>query len=151
MILREVKISYSTKTKVEVEKLDTPEKVANAVRHFLESHDLEKEHLIVIALNRKNKPKSLTTVSIGSPHSSIVHAPDVFRPLILQSASAFIVAHNHPSGDPAPSSADMQVTRQLKEAAKIMNLSMLDHVIVGEVEEDQAGLGYYSFNEAGLL
>jgi DNA repair protein RadC len=59
--------------------------------------------------------------------------------------------HNHPSGDPAPSAADLQVTRQLREAARTLDIEMLDHVIVGQTAADPAGLGFYSFRTAGLL
>jgi DNA repair protein RadC len=62
-----------------------------------------------------------------------------------------IVAHNHPSGDPGPSQADIHVTRTLREAAKILQIDLLDHVIVGDVKSDPQARGYYSFREAGLL
>ena len=75
----------------------------------------------------------------------------MFKPAFLASASAIIVAHNHPSGDPTPSAADMQVTRQLREAAKILDIMIIDHVVVGHPESDPAGLGLYSFRSAGLL
>jgi DNA repair protein RadC len=61
------------------------------------------------------------------------------------------VAHNHPSGDPAPSAADVRITRQLREAAKMLDLSLLDHVIVGNKSADPGGVGFYSFADAGLL
>jgi DNA repair protein RadC len=75
----------------------------------------------------------------------------VFKIAVLSSAAAIVVAHNHPSGDPAPSSADLQVTRRLREAALAMDIDLIDHVIVGLPEDDPAGKGYYSFRSAGLL
>ena len=62
-----------------------------------------------------------------------------------------MVAHNHPSGDPAPSAADVQITRVLRDAAKIIDIDLLDHVIVGEVKADPRSMGYFSFRESGVL
>lgn len=62
-----------------------------------------------------------------------------------------IVAHNHPSGDPAPSSADLQVTRILREASRILEVPILDHVVVGDEKADPLGRGFFSFREAGYL
>ena len=62
-----------------------------------------------------------------------------------------IVVHNHPSGDPSPSAADIQVTRQLREASRIIDIDLLDHVILGTKEDDPARAGFYSFRNAGLL
>jgi DNA repair protein RadC len=83
--------------------------------------------------------------------STLVAPREVFRGAILASASALVVAHNHPSGDPAPSQADIRVTRVLREAAKILEIELMDHVIVGDVKADPQKVGYYSFREAGLL
>jgi DNA repair protein RadC len=74
--------------------------------------------------------------------------------LLEPSANGFleiVVAHNHPSGDPAPSNADVQVTRQLREAARTLDIELLDHVIVGNATSDPAKLGYYSYRSAGIL
>ncbi|MEN9404926.1 MAG: hypothetical protein RL091_3629, partial [Verrucomicrobiota bacterium] len=62
-----------------------------------------------------------------------------------------IVAHNHPSGDPSPSSADIQVTRALRESAKTIEIELVDHVVVGDAKSDPRGIGFYSFREAGIL
>lgn len=70
---------------------------------------------------------------------------------ILAGATALVVAHNHPSGDPAPSAADQQITHVLRDAAKIIDIELLDHVIVGDVKADPQKVGHYSFREAGLL
>jgi DNA repair protein RadC len=70
---------------------------------------------------------------------------------VRESASSIICAHNHPSGDPAPSAPDLHVTRQLREAAKAVDIELLDHVIVGRAGSDPTGKGYFSFREAGLL
>jgi DNA repair protein RadC len=83
--------------------------------------------------------------------STLVAPREVFRGEILANASALVVAHNHPSGDPAPSQADLRVTRALREAAKVIEIALLDHVIVGDFKADPLGIGHYSFREAGLL
>jgi len=75
----------------------------------------------------------------------------VFRSAVQHGATAIACVHNHPSGDPAPSTADVQVTRQLREAARTLDIELLDHVIVGTVGADPAARGYYSFREAGVL
>jgi DNA repair protein RadC len=75
----------------------------------------------------------------------------LFRPAIIAAAAAVIVSHNHPSGDPAPSAADVTVTRTLRDAARILDIDLLDHVIVGDKAADPTGRGYYSFREAGVI
>lgn len=83
--------------------------------------------------------------------SGLAHPREVFRAAIRYGATAVVCVHNHPSGDPAPSAADVQVTRQLRDAAKAVDIELLDHVIVGRAAADPRGFGYYSFREAGVL
>ena len=109
------------------------------------------EWLIAILVNRKNRPIARHVISKGTATASLVHPREVFKAAIISGASGIIVAHNHPSGDPAPSRADIQVTRQLREAAKILDIDLLDHIIVGTVGDDPCGLGHYSFQSAGLV
>jgi DNA repair protein RadC len=89
-------------------------------------------------------------VTKGTATNCLVHPREVFREAIRHNASAIVAVHNHPSGDPAPSRADIQVTRQLRESAKIVGIELTDHIIIGYKPRDPQGLGYYSFNEAGL-
>ncbi|RKX35482.1 MAG: hypothetical protein DRP71_03305 [Verrucomicrobia bacterium] len=109
------------------------------------------EKFWVLCLNRKNRLMRLHEATSGTATSSLVHPREVFREAIRAGASAVICAHNHPSGDPAPSSADIQVTRQLRDASKVIDIDLLDHIVIGRRESDPAGLGFYSFREAGLL
>jgi DNA repair protein RadC len=111
----------------------------------------EQESFWVIMLNRKNKPLGRQMITLGTQVNTLVHPREVFRAVLLAHATAFICVHNHPSGDPCPSAADMQVTRQLREAAKVMDITMLDHVIIGRAAADPAGTGYYSFRATGLI
>lgn len=125
---------------------------ADVHEHFaLQIAGLAVEKFWVLCLNRKNRLLRLHEATSGTASSSLVHPREVFREAIRHGASAVICVHNHPSGDPAPSAADIQVTRQLRDAARAVDIDLLDHVIVGRSAVDPAGLGYYSFRDAGLL
>jgi DNA repair protein RadC len=87
-------------------------------------------------LDRKNHPPGRHLITLGTLDSTLVSAREVFRGAILASASALVVAHNHPSGDPSPSSADIRVTRMLRHASNILEIPLLDHVIVGNAKAD---------------
>lgn len=150
MKIREARLSFRVVRDGVSEPLDGPEKVARYVESALEE-DPTVEWFFVIPMNRKNHPLGRTVVTRGTASSSLVHPREVLRPVILANASAFAVAHNHPSGDPSPSHADIRITRQLREAAKTMGVDMLDHVICGDRAADPVGHGYYSFSEAGLV
>ncbi len=112
---------------------------------------LEVEKFWILCLDRKNRLIQEKVVTSGTATSSLVHPREVFKEAIKSNATAVIVAHNHPSGDPTPSQADIQVTRQLLEAAKILQIDLLDHVILGRREVDPLGCGFYSFDNAGLI
>ena len=109
------------------------------------------EKFWVLSLNRRNRLLRRDEISSGTATAALVHPREVFREAIKAGASAIIAVHNHPSGDPAPSSADLQITRQLVAAARAVEIGLIDHVILGSPARDPAGLGYYSFRVAGLL
>ena len=90
------------------------------------------EHIWLIALDTKCKPIGIFETNHGSVNSSVVSPREIFVRLCLCGAAHFIIAHNHPSGDPAPSKEDMEVTRRMGEAGKIMNIGLLDHIIIGD-------------------
>jgi DNA repair protein RadC len=104
----------------------------------------EQETLISISLNTKNVPIAWNLASIGSLNESIAHPREIFRAAIALAASASIVVHNHPGGDPSPSEKDNRTTRRLNEAGRILGIFLLDHVIIGRDN-------YFSFKEAGLI
>jgi DNA repair protein RadC len=112
---------------------------------------LEVEKFWVLCLNRKNRLLKRVEVTSGTATAALAHPREVFREAIRESASAVVCVHNHPSGDPAPSAPDLQVTRQLREAAKAVDIELLDHVIVGRAGADPLQRGYFSFREAGIL
>lgn len=105
--------------------------------------DLEQEHLRVLLLNVKNDLLAVHEVYKGCLNSSPVRVAEVFREPIRRNCAAVILVHNHPSGDPAPSAADAQVTRQLVEAGRLLDIAVLDHVIL-------ARRGWTSLRERGL-
>ncbi len=128
---------------------DRPELIATHLAPI--TRGLEVEKFWVFCLNRKNRLKKLVEITSGTATSSLAHPREVFGAAIQHGATAIACAHNHPSGNPSPSAADVQVTRQLREAAKAVDIELLDHVVVGEIISDPQGCGYYSFRQAGIL
>jgi len=112
---------------------------------------LEVEKFWVLCLDRRNRLRKRVEVSSGTATAALAHPREVFRSAIREAAAALVCVHNHPSGDPSPSAADIQLTRQLREAAAAVDIPLLDHVIIGRRGADPLGRGYYSFREAGLL
>lgn len=106
--------------------------------------DLDREHFYLVQLNTKHYVLGVDLISIGTLNGSMVHPREVFRAAVRRGAAALILVHNHPSGDPTPSPEDVQVTRRLVEAGRIMGIDVLDHVIIGNQR-------YVSLREAGLV
>lgn len=104
---------------------------------------LEQEHLRAILLDTRNKVLNTPTIYIGSLNTSVIRIGEIFRAAIKENAAALIVAHNHPSGDPSPSPEDVNVTRQLNQAGKLLDIDVLDHIIIGRQQ-------YVSLKERGL-
>jgi DNA repair protein RadC len=126
---------------------------ADLITAHLESiaSGLEVEKFWVLCLDRRNRLRKRVEISSGTATAALAHPREVFRSAIREAAAAVVCAHNHPSGDPSPSAADIQLTRQLREAAAAVDIPLLDHVIIGRRGADPLGRGYYSFREAGLL
>ena len=118
-----------------------PSQVYEAFRFLMEE---TKEMFICLHLDGKNKIVCIDLVSVGSLNQSIVNPREVFKTACLSNAAAIICIHNHPTGDPSPSSEDISITRRLKEAGEILSIKILDHIIIGDGE-------YVSFVERGLL
>jgi DNA repair protein RadC len=104
----------------------------------------KREYFFSLQLNSKNQLIREVTVSVGSLSVSVVHPREVFTSAIRDSASALILLHNHPSGDPAPSREDRDCTKRLVQAGKILGIRVLDHIVIGHDE-------YYSFADANML
>jgi len=127
--------------------LDTPQLIYEFFGPQM-SH-LAKEQVVVAVLDTRLRHIGTEIVSVGTVNESSAHPREIFRPVITRGGFSFILIHNHPSGDPSPSRADEMVTRKLVEAAKFMQIEMLDHLIVGRSAEGR--LPYFSFREAGLV
>lgn len=112
---------------------------------------LQVEKFWVLSLSRRNHLLKCRELTSGTATATLAHPREVFRVAIRDGAAAVICAHNHPSGDPVPSAADVQVTRQLRDAARTLDINFMDHVIVGRAAVDPLQRGYYSFREAGLV
>lgn len=98
----------------------------------------------MLALDTKNKIIGVFEISTGSLNASIIHPRDVFQRAILSNAASVILVHNHPSGDPTPSPEDMELTRRLVDAGKMMDIAVLDHVVIGDG-------AFMSLKEQGLM
>jgi DNA repair protein RadC len=134
-------------------KLDAPELCVQYWHQNIATRDWfdeKKEQLIVLLLNTRYNIDGYSLVSMGSINESIAHPREVFRPAVAGASYAIIVMHNHPSGDPSPSMSDHSLTRRLSEAAELLQIKLLDHVVVGR-RGDLSNSGYFSFKEAGVL
>ena len=109
-----------------------------------ELRDEPQEHFKGIFLNRKNEVLKIRTITIGSLDASIITPRDLFRDAISMNSAAVIIAHNHPSGDPAPSREDIEVSKRLQQAGQMIGIEVLDHLVIGEGR-------WVSLKERGLM
>ena len=121
--------------------INTPK---DAAAQLTDMRDLKKEHFVVLYLNAKNQLVHKETISMGTLNANLVHPREVFEPALKYSAAQIIAAHNHPSGDPKPSDDDLELTKRLTEAGKMMGIEIMDHVIVSKNS-------HFSFKEEKLL
>ena len=128
--------------------LDTPERIADLLRE--DNRVLEVEHFQVILLNTRRKLIRMERISQGTLDTILVHPREVFKHAIAANAAAIVLAHNHPSGDPTPSEADIKVTRDLIRAGQLLKIDVLDHVIMGARTEDRPK-DYVSLRELGYF
>lgn len=122
-------------------KIVTPADILPLIRHF---SDRKQEHFLAVTVNGANEVLNIRVVSIGLIDRSPVHPREVFADAVAERASGIIVAHNHPAGSLDPSPADIEATKQLKEAGRFVGIELLDHIIFNRD-------GYFSFLEAGSL
>ncbi len=132
---------------------NTPEKVAAVWNQYVTDsswYEAGREQLVLFTLDTRHRCTGYFLISVGTLNEALAHPREIMRPVIMSGAYAFVLLHNHPTGDPTPSEADRALTRRIREAADILQVHMLDHVIMG----DQS-LGwpqpYFSFKEHGLL
>lgn len=99
-----------------------------------EFQGLDRERFLALYLDTRHRVRGVETISVGTLNASLVHPREVFKNAIGMSAAALIVAHNHPSGDPRPSSDDLELTARLDRCGKILGVSLLDHLVAGDEE-----------------
>ena len=114
-----------------------------------ELRDLGQETFVVLALNARNRLLDKRMIGMGLVDACLVHAREVFRRAISESASAVIMVHNHPSGDPSPSAEDVKLTRQMIQGGQVLGIKVLDHVIIGR-KQDNSSREFLSMRESGL-
>lgn len=118
----------------EMYQCDTPDKAAAYWRSHVVScpyYNPDCECFVVLLLNSRRKVKGHQLVTIGTLDTILVHPREVFRLPVITASAAIVLMHNHPSGDPTPSEADIKVTRDLVRAGQLMKIEVLDHVIIG--------------------
>ena len=111
---------------------------------------LDHESVRVVCLNAKHMVLAVEEITRGILNESLFHPREAFRPALARQAHAVILVHNHPSGNPQPSDADLRVTKQMKDAGQILQIELLDHVVLGAPSAKNEK-GYFSFKDAGLL
>lgn len=124
-------------------KVDCSSDAANIFMPMM--RDLEQEHLIVMSLNTKRGVIDVQTLYVGSLDTSVIRVGEIFRVAIRNNAAAIIIAHNHPSGDPSPSPEDIHVTRQIVQSGQALDITVLDHMIIGHnryVSLKEKGAGF---------
>jgi DNA repair protein RadC len=127
--------------------LDKPETIYQMLG--AEMRILDRESLRSVLVDARCRLIAVTEVSRGTLNESLAHPREIFKPAISHSAYGFVLVHNHPSGDPAPSESDIRLTRRVSESAQILQIRFLDHIIVGSPQQNRPG--YFSFKEAGIL
>ena len=138
--------AYNYKT--ENSHLDSAEKIAKMMCDVFELHLLAEEYVYLLALDTKCRVLGIFEVGHGTVNACLLHTREIMIRNVLCGASAFIVAHNHPSGELSASSDDVSTTKKLYEAGELMGIHLLDHIIIGREDEKEA---YYSMAEHGLL
>jgi len=125
-------------------KIQCPNDIFNVAQNVIRAGEYAEENLWLITLDTKNNITGIFTVSTGSLNGSIVHPREVFKRAVLQNAASIIICHNHPSGDPTPSQDDINITKRIYDAGKILGIELLDHIIIGDYK-------YTSLKERGTF
>ena len=136
---KEVSMNYPLLT----HKITSPGDAVEIGKEFMRIHEKPEEYMYMICMSTKNKVIGVFEISHGTVNSSLVSAREVYQKALLANAVSIIVMHNHPSGECTPSREDIDVTKRLVEAGKIVGIEVLDHIIIGD--------GYSSLKEKGYL
>jgi DNA repair protein RadC len=125
--------------------LSDPASVAALARQIIT--DDSKEHFWALLLNSQNRLVALHEVSMGTLSASLMHPREVFGPALrVMGVASVVLVHNHPSGDPKPSPADLRLTRQLVEAGKLLDITVHDHIIIGNGSDEYVSLAQRGFS-----
>lgn len=143
-LLEEVTVKYKKRNRT-ITKIHSSLDIKNYICNIVDFDTLIEEHFYVIFLNRANNIIGWYQVSIGGVSASIVDIKKVLTAALGCLASSIICVHNHPSGNLKPSNADIKITNKIKNSIKLLDMSLLDHIIVGNNQE------YYSFSDEGVL
>ena len=134
-------------TPMDLQLCDTPDRIADYWNRHISTHphfNPECECCVVLMLNTRRRVKGHYFVSCGTQDTILIHPREVFRLAIITAANAIVLAHNHPSGDPTPSEADIKVTRDLIRAGQLLKIEILDHVVIGRPSfSSLRALGYF--------
>lgn len=136
-MVREKTIQYGSN-----EPITSAKQAFEIFREFMADND--RESMWLACLDVRNKITCLHRVSEGTLNASLSHPREIYKVAVLSNSAHILLAHNHPSGDPSPSSDDISITRRIREAGDILGIKLLDHIIVGDDR-------FYSFAEAGGL
>ena len=139
--IREINVKYGKK--LQSIPITSPNDIANFIRNKILKTNA-KEHFILLCLDGSHHVIGYNVVSIGTANAAMVHPREVFQPAVLTGAVSIVVAHNHPSGSLTPSKEDRSVTEKLKEAGKLLDIKVLDHLIITEES-------HLSFHEMGMM
>lgn len=122
----------------------SPENAARVGREVLRLHEQSEEYLYLLCMDNKLKLTGVFELSHGNVNSSVVGIREMFQKALLANAVSVMAMHNHPSGDPAPSREDIEVTKRMVEAGKLLGVQVIDHIIIGDP-------GYVSLREKGYI
>jgi DNA repair protein RadC len=130
--------------KIGEETLPKIESVKDVVAQFSYLREKQREHLAALYLNARSEVVFKKHLFVGTLDANICHPREIFKHAVEQNAASVILVHNHPSSDPTPSKADLEITKRIQEAGKIMGIDVLDHVIISKNK-------IFSFKEKGLI
>jgi DNA repair protein RadC len=125
-------------SKITIGKAQDVAKVFQDLLNLEDQIDQDKEHFYVMHLNSHRRINLVELVAIGTLTGATIHPRETYRRAVIEGSGSIIIAHNHPSGDPTPSEADILITKQLREAGEILQILLLDHIIVTPTQ-------FYSF------
>jgi DNA repair protein RadC len=138
ILVKESAVNY------EIDNLNNPQAIVEVLNNCFSLNRLAEEYMYIIALSTKNKPLGVFEVTHGTVNASFCTPREIFIRLLLAGASSFVLSHNHPSGDCTPSNEDIAATKRINESAKIIGITLLDHIIIADST-------YNSFKKNGLL